>query len=693
MGMIFDFDPDQPLSYDQWVVQQARLESESVEKAIADGRHPNLNFCYMCRYIKVLVPTNEMLSSSAGFEWSRKPFFLPFGNWTQLNLRRHCAICRLILSLIGMDLEGHHLHPRLAAMDYEIQGVSLHLDEVQATGERVLRVEYGMRKVGDLRVLTQSNYTTALRHGWEMKERGTSFTEVVDDIANQKSATGERVDFDLLKSWLDECVSNHGINCSGNHYRGERYEQDVPLILIDVVDNCLVASTTAEKYFTLSYVWGKVDMLLTMISNYKSRCNKDGLPVNFPNTIADAMALVRALGERYLWVDALCIVQDDDEHKMRDITRMDVIYLRAFATIVALAGGDADAGLPGLRPGTRLPQQIETLVLDAGSEHLELSPASGVEKSDRQQKEQVTVHLVATPRPLHLALDIALWNTRGWTFQERLLSRRCIYFTRQYAYFQCVAGKDQVRSECGVLRVQAREPGWGDEDFNIPITTSLDNPLTEIHGQELDKLPQELNFLKTFRVYTRLVEKYTLRKLTYEADILNAFMGIFGALNTSFESEIICGLPVSALDLALLWAPAAEIPKRKKAGGKEPSSGIRPGSQLGRALPTNRGTLQVVWGPPDIVPFDQTVDRRFPSWSWAGWVGPVQYRLFADMSPDEPFPMSLIEEFTVNLDENKPQTVPGRGVPRHATPRNARDTPNHGNLVGKSYRVRISYFV
>lgn len=56
------------------------------------------------------------------------------------------------------------------------------------------------------------------------------------------------------------------------------------------------------------------------------------------------------------------------------MARMNVIYSCAFATVVALHGADADAGLPGMRPGTRSPQQVETLVIDAGSEYLDYSP-------------------------------------------------------------------------------------------------------------------------------------------------------------------------------------------------------------------------------------------------------------------------------------------------------------------------------
>ncbi len=146
---------------------------------------------------------------------------------------------------------------------------------------------------------------------------------------------------------------------------------------------------------------------------------RKGLQIDqFPATIADAIALVRALGERYLWVDAICIVQDDRDSKMQDIERMDLIYSRAFATLVALAGTDAAAGLPGVRAKTRRPQQVETLILDAGSEDLDLTLEADVGSSTGPAREKVTLRFVAAPPPLHLTLQTSRWHSRGGRFKS-----------------------------------------------------------------------------------------------------------------------------------------------------------------------------------------------------------------------------------------------------------------------------------
>ncbi|KAE9377360.1 HET-domain-containing protein [Stipitochalara longipes BDJ] len=674
MTELLGFDPSEPVSHTEFVAREARLEKESVEKAKADGKHPNPKLCYMCRLVKPLSPTTEKANGRPAFEWNPEGWHLPFGTWNQLKLRQHCSICRLVFSLITTDSVTNNLHPRLAAIDREIQGVQLRASEVQASGEVVLTVEYGMRGVGELRIATDSNYTSALRQGWEAREQHFEFQDFVGGANDQEvqagpmngplhSVTGQQVDPLLLGRWLKDCELNHGVGCNGSHYyRGKHSDADIHLVFIDVIDNCLVPATSVVKYFTLSYVWGTVEMSSTLLANYASRCQKGGLPEQLPHTIADAIALVRALGERYLWVDALCIVQDDLENKMRDIARMDIIYSRAFATLVALRGASADAGLPGIRPGTRNPQAVEPLVVDAGNKDLDCNPDPNPDhelaKGKEKENGKVTLHLVATPTPLHLALETSRWETRGWTFQERLLSRRCLYFADRYVYFQC---SHHVLSECGINGpVRAKQKFWDLDTSAKAITTSLDNPLSDLHHDGLTDLTPELRQAKTFAAYVKLVEKYTTRELSHGGDIINAFLGTFAVLNASFQSEIFCGLPAAALDLALLWAPAGKLSRRGSELGLITSQNLEGRPALNHLLLTNRGTVQQVWGPPAQQDFDETVDRRFPSWSWVGWTGAVEYRLFAEMHPDEPLPTSLIKEFAINVDGKELQIIPGR---------------------------------
>lgn len=661
MGNIFGYDPDKPIrSKAELVAKEQQIEADSIAKAKAKGQHPNPKLCYMCRYIKILQPTTVDLSTTTrsrpNFEWNSR-LWLPFGTWNQLTLRTKCSICKLILSLIVADQANKKLYPRLAMIDPEIQGTQLQPVQL-SSGEMVLQVEYGMRPVGQIRMASHLNHSQALRQGWEdggypRPPRGKMSVNQVEapqspSMASPQNESHQQINVNTLKVWLRDCDNNHGEPCNGMFYESEADSltvDNVPLVLIDVVRCCLVESTSAQKYFALSYVWGKVDMLPTLVANFEARQETGGLNgLAFPKTISDAIKLVEDFGETYLWIDALCIVQDDKTQKTRDIENMNVVYSKAFATIVALHGTDADAGLPGVRPRTRPPQKVETLIIKAGSEDLDYES----ENDGAVNTDNVEITLVATSPALHLSLEASWWDSRGWTFQERLLSRRCLYFSENYVYFQC-GQRDLILSECGINERILNDRDYSAREPKVSITTTLDNPLSELGMSLIDRTAEQKR-VATFKAYSSLVDKYTRRQLTYDSDIVNAFMGTFKALEP-FQGQVLCGLPLLMLDLALLWTPCGRTPRRgldldlMRAQAEEQGRPL-----LNQLLPTNRGSVLTVYGPSTTSSFDKSVDRRFPSWSWVGWKGAVEYRFFADAFPKERHPTPLTLEYVTNVD-------------------------------------------
>ncbi|KAL2376883.1 hypothetical protein RJZ90_007170 [Blastomyces dermatitidis] len=170
-------------------------------------------------------------------------------------------------------------------MDREIQRTLFNIQKLP-TGETMLGVEYGMRPVGAIRIITPQNQADTVWQEWQKFPY---------------SSQGQLVD--------------------------------------------------PKKYFTLSYVWGKTKMLLTMKANLQD-CLKENSLINekkymLPQTIKDAMSIVCSLGEKYLWIDVICIVQDDLNTKHHDIRHMDIVYGKSFVTIAAMHGNDATARLPG----------------------------------------------------------------------------------------------------------------------------------------------------------------------------------------------------------------------------------------------------------------------------------------------------------------------------------------------------------
>jgi len=160
-----------------------------------------------------------------------------------------------------------------------------------------------------------------------------------------------------LRRWIGACERWHQDTCMSLM---PTKKKSVTVRLIDVTDNCLVRSQNTCRYLALSYQWGTCNSLQALRSNIAQLEKKGGL-LDFvavtPVTIQDAIILTRHLGERHLWVDALCIIQDDDDIKANEIANMDAIYNHALLTIIAGSGVDANAGLPGVRPGTRIVSQ------------------------------------------------------------------------------------------------------------------------------------------------------------------------------------------------------------------------------------------------------------------------------------------------------------------------------------------------
>ncbi|KAF8850755.1 heterokaryon incompatibility, partial [Acephala macrosclerotiorum] len=153
----------------------------------------------------------------------------------------------------------------------------------------------------------------------------------------------------------------------------------------------------------LSYVWGS--------SKEEFAIQKGAIPGPLPRTIEDTILLTTNLGYRYLRIDRYCIPQDNTANKQIQIQSMGEIYQNSVITVVAAAGSDPHYGLPGIGATLRERQPC----VKVGNRTLVYCPY--VRKEIRNSK----------------------WNSRGWTYQEGLLSQRKLVFTPTQVYFQCSA--------------------------------------------------------------------------------------------------------------------------------------------------------------------------------------------------------------------------------------------------------------
>ena len=203
----------------------------------------------------------------------------------------------------------------------------------------------------------------------------------------------EKIDIGLVKIWIRICQHWHGDSCTALISRPE-CSMPPGFRVLDTWDTCIVSEPQCEcMYIALSYVWGGASSALKLtVANFEEMRQPGSLKRKWhqiPRTIQDAIDLTSSLGQRFLWVDSLCIIQDDHEDKGGLVPFMDLIYDRAFLTIIAATGHDSQAGLPGFRKCTR---------------------------HERQKIEELKPGLrVTSPKHLSDALEESIYETRGWT--------------------------------------------------------------------------------------------------------------------------------------------------------------------------------------------------------------------------------------------------------------------------------------
>ncbi|ROV88730.1 hypothetical protein VMCG_10069 [Cytospora schulzeri] len=216
-----------------------------------------------------------------------------------------------------------------------------------------------------------------------------------------------------------------------------------------------------------------------------------------------------AIGIRYLWVDSLCIAQDDECDKQNQLPIMDSIYSHANLVIVSAAGMDAHTGIPGV--GTtkrRVTQRKETI---KGIRFITAQPAV------QQQLERTT------------------WTTRGWTFQEAQLARRILIFTDNVVYWNC------------------RRSTWRDDMTGDSLGSEVGLSLLDINSiwGQLAELHEDA-VCRTV-LYCRQVVEFSRRTFQDHRDVLWAFLGILKLQAARFPKGFIWGLPWERLDATLLW--------------------------------------------------------------------------------------------------------------------------------------------
>lgn len=344
-------------------------------------------------------------------------------------------------------------------------------------------------------------------------------------------------------------------------------------------------------YAALSYVWGAFQNVV-LTQNNVDAFHKPGslFRERLPQTIQDAIEVAKRLGITLLWVDALCIFQDNTTESNIDreyqLASMGMIYSCAFITIIGACGRGSEAGLWGLRPGSRQFHQ-EAVEVIPGKLGLVATCSS------RQVWTQKSHPMSAELR--REDVDASTWSTRAWTYQERSLSRRCLIFAEGQVFWACDGGvfcEDSCFEHPDILKGLERSENDGPLRMDLADTTGGRGALAfrTIDGILAKRWTTSRQF---WQRYARDVETYSSRNLTVVADVYNAFRSALEAYNKLSGETFLWGHPRSQMGLSLLWQPTRN-------------------SNLHRR---------------EIKDASGNVGPILPSWAWMGWVGAIEITL------------------------------------------------------------------
>jgi hypothetical protein len=265
-----------------------------------------------------------------------------------------------------------------------------------------------------------------------------------------------------------------------------------------------------DQYLTLSYCWGGHQPVVALTHNLDDL--RSGITVaTLPQTLQDAVQTTRDLGYQYLWVDALCIIQDDNKDIEKEIATMADIYRNSTATILAA---------------------MSSSVSESYLNHPREEPSFFTLAVELPNAETAEIG-ISHPCPWgHFGWSLDPLSSRGWTFQEFLLARRVLFYGPYEVLFHCQSlgftrllpsyikyPDDQQPSSGALFRSQDRAASWSE-----------------------------------------LIRQYTFRKLTFPEDRPLAIAGIIAALEGIWDDKCVFGAWTSSFLEQITWFNVAGFP-------------------------------------------------------------------------------------------------------------------------------------
>ncbi|KAI1774254.1 heterokaryon incompatibility protein-domain-containing protein [Hypoxylon cercidicola] len=310
-----------------------------------------------------------------------------------------------------------------------------------------------------------------------------------------------------MLEWVEDCGTCHG---SCNDIGGISQNPQRLIRLIDTRRMCIVTVPRPRgmRYAVLSYLWGNYQETVLTTENIHQLTTPHGLAhAPLPKSILEAISLCQYIHYRYLWVDVLCIVQDDMKDWQYQALRTGEVFIHANITIVAACGSSSRSGIFTLSERAKSSEEVFSIKPDADRFRQVMSETS--------------------------------WDKRGWTFQEKILSRCLLIFTLEGPYFSCGS---HLYSPGGSI---ATTP----ERIGRPL--SLDKVEC---GRQLE-------------MYLEIVQAFSMRQFAVARDIAFAMHAITSPLGSTLDGKpntFLWGIPTCAMDELLCWRVEKHDPDARR---------------------------------------------------------------------------------------------------------------------------------
>lgn len=347
--------------------------------------------------------------------------------------------------------------------------------------------------------------------------------------------------FTESRGWIRDCILEHE-HCPKN---AAGY---LPSRVLDLamsngpVDTIKVKESDHMQmgmYVALSYCWG-AKAQAKMLKKESLGAFKAGIQVReLPQSLRDAILVTRHLGMRYLWIDSLCIIQDSDEDKAKELSQMPRIYKNAIVTISAAIADDCRNGFLQDRP--EIIGRIENsyclpLVWDVLQPDGERASEVWLCPDDKRGFEIKDYEEEAI-------------ESRAWTFQEAWLAPRLLVYGSGPVQWRCLSaaytqGLKEGKSKSSMPQYQDRE-----KFFLDPIEVAAALPLDE----QMRGLALETPFPAWLESWFVVASHYSKRQLTYQSDKLPALSAIAAEFSRMYADQYLAGIWKRSLPWALLW--------------------------------------------------------------------------------------------------------------------------------------------